>query len=310
MLSKCFASAVLTLCLCAVGALPCPLLTLHALQALLYLSCLQCPSARVSGQPSDSTDTALTAFDCVGYVKPWSSCVQWACTSAAAYLCMPSKGSVSPLLTYTMRLTANMFLLCAAALLYIMYISGDLILTSKGVDECMTCMHACHCVAGVEASVFDTQYDVQWVADGRLTGEPLRMPRTELFRKKPVVAKPMLKTWIAEVASCETIQVGCMLLANPPPTTPPLPLLATFFSALLPLHTFTPWLNMWVAEVLACNIARVSCMPVASPSRTLPPYQLSPPPLSCYLREPQQSCTVRCLFLFAIYGTGRRLTHK
>lgn len=57
--------------------------------------------------------------------------------------------------------------------------------------------------------MFDTQYDVQWMADGRLTGEPLRMPRTELFRKKPVVAKPMLKTWIAEVAACETVQVCC-----------------------------------------------------------------------------------------------------
>ena len=61
--------------------------------------------------------------------------------------------------------------------------------------------------AGVEASVFDTQYDVQWVEEGRLTGEPLKMPRTELFRKKPVVTKPMLKPWIAEIAACEPVQV-------------------------------------------------------------------------------------------------------
>ncbi len=55
--------------------------------------------------------------------------------------------------------------------------------------------------------MFDTQYDIQWVAEGRLTGEPVKMPRTDLFRKKPVVTKPMLKAWIAEVASCDIIQV-------------------------------------------------------------------------------------------------------
>ena len=64
-----------------------------------------------------------------------------------------------------------------------------------------------HTSAGMEASVFDTQYDVQWVADGQLSGEAVRMPRTDLFRKKPVVTKPMLKAWIAEVAACENIQV-------------------------------------------------------------------------------------------------------
>jgi len=67
----------------------------------------------------------------------------------------------------------------------------------------------------VEASVFDTQYDVQWVAAGHLPGQLIRMPRTDLFRKKPVVTKPMLKTWIAEVASCEMIQVtACVSLTS------------------------------------------------------------------------------------------------
>lgn len=70
-----------------------------------------------------------------------------------------------------------------------------------------TSQHYLIVVAGVESSVFDTQYDIQWIADGRLTGEPVKMPRTDLFRKKPVVAKPMLKAWIAEVAACEIIQV-------------------------------------------------------------------------------------------------------
>lgn len=69
------------------------------------------------------------------------------------------------------------------------------------------CVTRTCCPAGVEASVFDTQYDIQWVAEGRLTGEPVKMPRTDLFRKKPVVTKPMLKAWIAEVASCDIIQV-------------------------------------------------------------------------------------------------------
>ena len=69
------------------------------------------------------------------------------------------------------------------------------------------CDSAGDVAVGVEASVFDTQYDVQWLADGRIAGEPLRMPRTELFRKKAVVTKPMLKTWIAEVAACESVQV-------------------------------------------------------------------------------------------------------
>ena len=59
--------------------------------------------------------------------------------------------------------------------------------------------------------MFDTQYDVQWIADGQLSGESIRMPRTDLFRKKPVVTKPMLKAWIAEVAACENIQVCCAL---------------------------------------------------------------------------------------------------
>ena len=77
-------------------------------------------------------------------------------------------------------------------------------------------MRPCVDAAGVEASVFDTQYNVQWMVNGHVTGEPLRMPRTELFRKKPVVTKPMLKTWIADVASCETIQVcGLTLLHHP-----------------------------------------------------------------------------------------------
>ena len=55
--------------------------------------------------------------------------------------------------------------------------------------------------------MFDTQYDIQWAREGHLAGEAVRMPRTDLFRKKPVVTKPMLKAWIAEVATCETIQV-------------------------------------------------------------------------------------------------------
>lgn len=63
--------------------------------------------------------------------------------------------------------------------------------------------------------MFDTEYDVQWLVDGRSTGDPHRMPRTELFRKKPVVTKLILKTWIAEVASCENVQVRCT-----PPATP------------------------------------------------------------------------------------------
>ncbi|KAL3155881.1 hypothetical protein ABBQ32_012881 [Trebouxia sp. C0010 RCD-2024] len=79
-------------------------------------------------------------------------------------------------------------------------------------------VHEAPPVEGVEASVFDTEYDVQWMADGRSTGELQRMPRTELFRKKPVVAKLMLKTWIAEVATCETVQgvkgVACVWRAN------------------------------------------------------------------------------------------------
>lgn len=94
-----------------------------------------------------------------------------------------------------------------------------------GLDACS--LNGCHHIAGVEASVFDTEYDVQWMADGRSTGESQRMPRTELFRKKPVVAKLMLKTWLAEVASCETVQVCCRpfvtLHDRSPSTLPPLP---------------------------------------------------------------------------------------
>ena len=147
----------------------------------------------------------------------------------------------------------------------------------------MTCMYACHCVAGVEASVFDTQYDIQWVADGRPTGEPLRMPRTELFRKKPVVAKPMLKTWIAEISSCETIQVDCRLLANPPssPCLPPPP--STSLPPPLPTTTLPPGL-LWIAELVTCNIAQVSCMPDVA--RTLSFYLLPPPPPGLPLLRP------------------------
>lgn len=62
------------------------------------------------------------------------------------------------------------------------------------------------CAAG-EVNVFDTRYDVQWVVDGRLTGEPINLPRTELFRKKPAVTKPIIKAWVPEVATCEVVQV-------------------------------------------------------------------------------------------------------
>ena len=63
------------------------------------------------------------------------------------------------------------------------------------------------CLAAGEVNVFDTRYDVQWVVDGRLSGEPISLLRTELFRKKPVVTKPIIKAWLPEVASCEVIQV-------------------------------------------------------------------------------------------------------
>ena len=114
----------------------------------------------------------------------------------------------------------------------------------------------CCGVAGVEASVFDTQYDVQWMADGHLTGEPLRMPRTELFRKKPVVAKPMLKTWIAEVAACETVQVCCM-----PPAAAyitlllphPLPCLMWSFSACYFRPSSPPPLRFFLPYVSGCD---------------------------------------------------------
>ena len=56
-------------------------------------------------------------------------------------------------------------------------------------------------------NVFDTRYEVQWLVDDRLSGEPVNLPRTELFRKKPVVTKPIIKAWLPEVATCETIQV-------------------------------------------------------------------------------------------------------
>ena len=63
------------------------------------------------------------------------------------------------------------------------------------------------CGSAGEVNVFDTRYDIQWVVDGRLTGDPINLPRTELFRKKPVVTKPIIKAWLPEVATCETIQV-------------------------------------------------------------------------------------------------------
>ncbi|DBA80639.1 TPA: hypothetical protein ACH3X1_007887 [Trebouxia sp. C0004] len=89
------------------------------------------------------------------------------------------------------------------------FVCGEEVLGSKDSTPTpcrVVAVHEAPPVEGVEGSVFDTQYDVQWVAAGQLSGEPIRMPRTDLFRKKPVVTKPMLKTWIAEVALCEMIQ--------------------------------------------------------------------------------------------------------
>ncbi|DBA68705.1 TPA: hypothetical protein ACH3X2_013498 [Trebouxia sp. C0005] len=101
------------------------------------------------------------------------------------------------------------------------FVCGEEVLGSKDSTPTpcrVVAVHEAPPVEGVEASVFDTQYDVQWVAAGHLPGQPIRMLRTDLFRKKPVVTKPMLKTWIAEVASCETIQgvkgVACIWRAN------------------------------------------------------------------------------------------------
>ena len=65
-----------------------------------------------------------------------------------------------------------------------------------------------------EVNVFDTRYDVQWLLDGRLSGEPANLPRLEMFRKKPVVTKPIMKAWLPDVAACETIQVRAQTLGT------------------------------------------------------------------------------------------------
>lgn len=101
------------------------------------------------------------------------------------------------------------------------FVCGEEVLGTKNgmPTPCrVVAVHEAPAVEGMEASVFDTQYDVQWVADGQLSGESVRMPRTDLFRKKPVVTKPMLKAWIAEVAACENVQgvkgITCIWRAN------------------------------------------------------------------------------------------------